>query len=283
MTDGEELEAIARTKRSELGAEEYVPASDPGARSAFLEGRVLFDVTNDGRRFEQLFRANEDLRNLALRTNWVGWWGEEYIDRWGGTSIPITAHKTAYDRRFFDALRIAGLDAKDSLEPAVLRRLAFHAIGHIAIRYWLREPIDEWAASIDLVVGTCGIRGAVSIDLTEGDLMAILGGPLAVSLSLGVVPKKAIRLASEDKHPGSDYFGIRALVKALRGGKDDRRYQLEVQERCREILQQPQTWAAITEAARTLALNHRLSGRRCEEEFARNQAPQRPMVKEGES
>jgi len=58
-----------------------------------------------------------------------------------------------------------------------------------------------------------------------------------------------IRKSSEYHSANSDSSRVRNLVKALCGGKDDKRYQFGVQERCLEIIQDPRMWQAITHIA----------------------------------
>ncbi len=96
MTDAEEKELIERTKGSPLGASDFVHASEPGAREAFLNGRVLFDATPDGTRFTEFFMANRDLEPDAMKTLKANWWGSVRISSVLEDQVLITAHKTAY-------------------------------------------------------------------------------------------------------------------------------------------------------------------------------------------
>ena len=67
-------------------------------------------------------------------------------------------------------------------------------------------------------------------DLSEWDLMVLMGGPKSEFLSIGIFPKvPAVR--QEYRVPSSDSSLMRTLIKNLRGGKD-RKCQMAVQERC---------------------------------------------------
>jgi hypothetical protein len=111
-------------------------------------------------------------------------------------------------------------------------------------------------------------------DATERDLLTLIGGPMAEWLSHGTVPTKAIRFSSEYRQPNSDSTRIRALIKRLRGGKDDKHYQFEVQERCRAIIQEPRMWKAISMIAERVFRDGEITGEECEEILNSYGAPQ---------
>jgi hypothetical protein len=134
---------------------------------------------------------------------------------------------------------------------------AFHEVGHIAMTYWRGEALHGRRVVISDDIG--GLVYRPQFDLDELDLMVILGGPVSEMLSLGVTPSRAIRVAAENRDPTSDRVRCRKLIIKLRG-KDDRRYQFEVQERCRAILQEPKMWEGITKAAELLSERGELDG-----------------------
>jgi hypothetical protein len=133
----------------------------------------------------------------------------------------------------------------DDLEK---RHVCFHEVGHMAMVFWNRENLDGYRIVIhqDRFGGSMGARSGG--DWTDEDLMKLLGGPMAEYLAQGIVPQGVLRFSNEYRDPNSDSTRIRNLLRRLRG-KDDRRYQFEVQERVREWMQRPATWQAITEAA----------------------------------
>jgi hypothetical protein len=96
--------------------------------------------------------------------------------------------------------------------------------------------------------------------------MVLLGGPMAEFLAMGIEPKRPLLFPNEYKDANSDSMRIRNLVKKLHG-KYDRRYLFRVQERCREIIQEPRMWQAITLIAERLVAEGEISGEQCEEIF----------------
>lgn len=163
------------------------------------------------------------------------------------------------------------------MTPDERREVAFHEIGHVAMVYWRRDLLHsrrveiypdrrhpegiggqfvvggiEWSA--EEVKGLKGAHAERILAQIELDLMVTLGGWLAQMLSIGSVPTRAIRVEAD-----SDSARIRRLVRILKG-KDDRKYQFDVQERCRAILQEPRMWAGITTAAELLAEREVLDG-----------------------
>lgn len=153
------------------------------------------------------------------------------------------------------------------------RIVAFHEAGHVAMVYWRCESLH--ARKVVLHADRYG--GATLINLyerTEWDLMVLLGGPMAELLAMEIVPKQPIRFPNEYQDANSDSTRIRNLVRALRGGKDDRRYQFGVQERCRKIIQEPRMWQAVTIIAELLIADGEISGEDSEEMFGHCKAPQ---------
>lgn len=104
--------------------------------------------------------------------------------------------------------------------------------------------------------------------------MVLIGGPLTEFLSIRVVPTTAIRDAREYRFPRSDSTRIRNLVRALCEGKDDKAYQFRVQERCREIIQEPRMGKAISAIAEVALAAGEVSGEECERIFEQHGAPQ---------
>ena len=96
---------------------------------------------------------------------------------------------------------------------------------------------------------------------------------MAEFLSMGIVPKQPLRFRNEYQDANSDSTRIRNIVKKLRGGKDDRRYQFDVQERCREIIQEPRMWLAVTMIAGPLIADGEISGEDSEVIFEQCKAP----------
>lgn len=153
------------------------------------------------------------------------------------------------------------------------RRLtAFHEAGHLAMIYWRRESL--YARRV--VLHTDRFGGSIYVpayDLTEWDLMVSIGGPMAEFLAMGIEPKRPLLFRNEYNDPNSDSTRIRNLVRKLRG-KDDRRYLFQVQERCREIIQEPRMWQAITLIAERLVAEGELRGEQCQEILKQCAAPQ---------
>jgi hypothetical protein len=144
--------------------------------------------------------------------------------------------------------------------------VCFHEAGHAAMFFWRSESLHERR----IVIHTARFGGSTIVqcwDLCESDLMMLIGGPLAELLSVGIVPQKAIRFAREYRYANSDSTRIRSLVRKLRDGKDDRRYQFRVQERVREILQRPDMWRAVSSVAARLFSEGAIRGEDVEEIF----------------
>ena len=146
------------------------------------------------------------------------------------------------------------------------RFVAFHEAGHVAMVYWRSESLHERR----VVLHTDRFGGSTYVpmfDFTEWDLMIYLGGPMAEFLAMGIEPKRPLLFRNEYKNANSDSMRVRSLVKKLRG-KNDRRYLFQVQERCREIIQEPRMWRAITLIAEQLVARGEITGEQCEEIFA---------------
>ena len=152
------------------------------------------------------------------------------------------------------------------------RTVAFHEAGHVAMVYWRCESLH----ARKVVLHTDRYGGSTLIPIyeqTELALMILLGGPMAELLAMDIVPKLPIRFPNEYQDANSDSTRIRNLVRTLRGGKDDRRYQFEVQERCREIIQETRMWQAVTMIAERLIADGEISGEDSEEIFEQCKAP----------
>jgi hypothetical protein len=144
--------------------------------------------------------------------------------------------------------------------------IAYHEAGHAAMVYWRCESLHEWR----LVLHADRFGGANLVPMyesCESDLMVLVGGNLAQLLAAGIVPTRPIRKPNEYRQPNGDSTRIRNLVKALRAGKDDRKYQSEVQERCRAIIQHPRMWQGIGAIAERLASDGDITGEECEAIF----------------
>lgn len=151
------------------------------------------------------------------------------------------------------------------------RAVAHHEIGHAGMVYWRRESLDS--RRIYLNADLFGGSAAIPIfDSTESDLLVLIGGPMAEFLSMGVVPQNPLLIRSEYQLPNSDSNRIRSLVRRLRG-KLDREYLFDVQEKCREIIQHPAMWQAISQVAAKLARDGAVAGEECEQMFREFGAP----------
>ncbi len=155
--------------------------------------------------------------------------------------------------------------------------IAYHEAGHAAMVYWRCESLHERR----LVLHADRFGGANLVPMYEScksDLMVLVGGNLAQLLAAGIVPTRPIRKPNEYRQPNGDSTRIRNLVKALRAGKDDRKYQFEVQERCREIIEAPKMWQAISAIAKKLASDGVITGEECERLFEACGAPRCPQT-----
>ena len=172
-------------------------------------------------------------------------------------STPIPASKLALPAPIRPSL--VRMKRKRTMTPQERREKAFHEAGHAAMVFWRGESLHARRVVLhaDRFGGYTGVR---VFDLTETDLMILLGGPVAEFLSMGVVAKRAFRFANEYKDSNSDSTRIRALVKLLCGGKDDLMYQFEVQERCRAILQEPRMWTGVCNVAEVLVERGEVAG-----------------------
>jgi hypothetical protein len=162
------------------------------------------------------------------------------------------------------------------MTPEDRRSVAFHEAGHAAMVYWRRESLHARRIVLhkDRFGGSLILPGH---DYTEDDLMVLIGGPMAEFLSMGIVPKIPLRFANEYRNPNSDSSRMRELVRALRAGKDDRRYQFDIQERCRAIIQHPRIWQGISAIAERLDADGEISGEECERILQQAGAPDQFM------
>lgn len=145
--------------------------------------------------------------------------------------------------------------------------VAYHEAGHAAMSYWRRESLDSRL----IVLHADRFGGSTYVPVygegSETDLSVLIGGPMAEFLSMGIVPKVAIRFSSEYRDSNSDSTRMRAIVRKLCGGKDDKRYQFAVQERVREIIQEPLMWQGITALAEKLVAERQVKGEDAEAIF----------------
>lgn len=147
------------------------------------------------------------------------------------------------------------------------RWVCFHEAGHMAMAYWLRKSLHGWR----IVIHKDGFGGSnVSPHgvyyCNEGDLMVLLGGPMAELLYHGIEPKRAIRFRAEYYLENSDTTHIRNVVRIL-FGRDNKRYQFEVQERVRLVMQEPLMWRGVSVVAERLFTNWGISGEEFEKTF----------------
>jgi hypothetical protein len=145
-------------------------------------------------------------------------------------------------------------------------QVAYHEAGHLALTWWLRLPLGVRRAAYLHEDRFGGATAHRNCDYGEGGLMRLIAGPMAEFthiLGHGGV-KGLIRFRGQYRLPNSDSTRMRNLVKELRGGKDDKAYQLRVQGYCREIIEEPKMWAAITAIADHLVLHGEIDGEEAE-------------------
>lgn len=154
-----------------------------------------------------------------------------------------------------------------------INRLALcgHEIGHMSMIYWRKESLQSAKAVVRADGSGTVFRGASNNDITE--LMVKIAGPVVEFLIHGVTPKKAIRFSSEYQDHRSDSFMIRDIVRRFCNGVDSRKFQYDVQERTRAVIEQPSMWCAISEATRRLYEAGTVTGEEVEEIFKHHSVP----------
>jgi len=148
--------------------------------------------------------------------------------------------------------------------------LCGHEIGHASMVYWRKESLHDTYIEVT-ADGATFYRRLGSNNITE--LMVKIAGPLVEFLMHGQTPQSAIRFASEYKDPQSDSFQIRRIVREYCNGVDSRKFQFQVQEQIRAIIQQPTMWLAINQAAEKLFQADRITGEEIETIFKLNTVP----------
>jgi hypothetical protein len=105
-------------------------------------------------------------------------------------------------------------------------------------------------------------------------LLHLLGGLLRKLCSGAGLSSPRRQSGSETNiaTPGSDSSRMRAILRAM-FGRDNKKYQLQLQIECAEILRQPQTWAAIKQLARELHRKGMVTGERAVEIFRAAEVP----------
>ena len=150
--------------------------------------------------------------------------------------------------------------------------VAFYLAGNMAMSYWRREDIE----GTRLVMHTDRFGASSTFplhDLQEWDLMVLLAGPMAEFFRMGLTPSGPHLFRNDYQDSNSALPRIRNLVKSLRG-KDDRRYLIRIQERCRQIIQEPRMWGAITMMAERLMADNEISAEECESILSERRARQ---------
>ena len=103
MTLDEEKDRIARYQEIHTNS---VPASAAYAKEAFMNGKILFDVTHDAKRLKQFFAGNRELEQDAMKLP-DGSWGYTHLDAVDTHQVFVTA--TKYKQMAIQELRDAGL------------------------------------------------------------------------------------------------------------------------------------------------------------------------------
>ncbi|HLK65034.1 MAG TPA: hypothetical protein VKU19_16440 [Bryobacteraceae bacterium] len=146
-----------------------------------------------------------------------------------------------------------------------------HEIGHMSMVYWRAESLYSCKAVVNDDGSGQVSRSTGSKAITE--LMVKIAGPLVEHLFYGSTPDRAIRFASEYKDPQSDSSVIREMVRGFCNGVDSRKFQFQVQEQTRSVIQQPAMWLAIKEAAEKLYQAGSITGEEVEAILGNHGAP----------
>src|ERR1043166_599751 len=150
--------------------------------------------------------------------------------------------------------------------------VACHEFGHAAIQWHFRERLEDEGVVVDVATGKAQfcvrtfysgntiaecLRSTTDeqtrvafIRAIERIIIRLLGGPVAEYLARGWEPKRPIRFSSEYRFPDSDSSRIRGFLRGLTGKKDDKQYQLRLQNECKSILTERLTWRAIEHLAK---------------------------------
>jgi len=111
----------------------------------------------------------------------------------------------------------------------------------------------------------------VAIVQGEERIQVLLGGPLSERRFIGYPrPIRAVR--REASNPAADAYKIREYIIALLG-KDNHRYQIQLQNKVWTALTEPRTWEAIERTAWKLYQQRHLSGSEIETIFEKANAP----------
>jgi hypothetical protein len=172
--------------------------------------------------------------------------------------------------------------------------LGCHELGHAVIHWHFKNGLDEEGVWIDTETGKGGFHvrshfsgamiaavlrnsldeegRALFIRDVEREIIRLLGGPVAEFLAGGSNPTRAIRFCEEYRNSGSDSARIRDLLRGLTG-KDDKEYQMRLQDECKAILIDERAWRAIEHLAEMLVDRSKLSGPEIEAVFQAFEVP----------
>ncbi len=145
-----------------------------------------------------------------------------------------------------------------------------HEIGHAGMVYWRGESLHGTHVEMNAGGGRF-YRRCGTWNITE--LMVKIAGPLAQCLMLGFTPRKAIRFKDEYANPQSDSFQIREMVRDYCNGKDSRKFQFDVQEQTRLILQHSAMWLALNQATEKVRSAGHIGGDEIQKIFDSHHVP----------
>lgn len=175
----------------------------------------------------------------------------------------------------------------------LVKACCFHEAGHSAVAYFFRVGLHGYDLTVSdkatggfqfpsiwsgktvqalLRTATGQARSAI-IRNAECEILRLLGGMLAECRFYRPIKRGCAVRFSEIRYPGSDSYRIRELLRALTG-KDDKKYQLRLQDEAWGIISEPRTWNAITCIATRLADRGKVPGRLVEYVFRKFSAPQ---------
>lgn len=184
----------------------------------------------------------------------------------------------------------------------------YHEADHAAVAWWFREGFHDCDLfmtgkqrgrvggfsipglsdkTLQLILSACDnpvseekLRSIeerpLKVRAIEKRILRLLGGPLAEVRYMGYnfdITKRAFRLSSEYRDPGSDSSRLRNLLRALTG-KDDKAYQIRLQRECQTIVGEPRTWQAIQVIGEHLMRVGAMSGEDAEAVFRSTGSPQ---------
>lgn len=183
-------------------------------------------------------------------------------------------------------------DPTIKLHPAELIGGCVHEAGHAAVFWYtgnsFHEDNDLTLVSTPHKCGTNYFRmhdgfspeiikqlvsSAPETAIVQGEegLQILLGGPLAERRYMGR-PKPIRAIRKGVRNPDADEYKVREYVIALHG-KDDHRYQIQLQNQVWTVLTEPRMWSAIEKTAWKLYKRRHLSGSEIEEIFEKADAP----------